>query len=82
MAEGILYKPVTDENLNEQLVTAAKDFLESNGDGDIKIIDSQIVYSNVSGYRYEVTFQANLLEEGILRITVDDNNAFKVTEES
>lgn len=80
MAEGLLYRPVEDAELDALLRTVSTEYLVANGDTDVKILGTQLCYSNISGYCYQTVFEANSNEQGMLKIVFDHNNKPQVTE--
>ena len=68
MGEGLIYKPVDNAALDAELRLLAENYLLANGDTDIKVLSTQIEYSNYRGYSYQVFFEANGCEEGLLNI--------------
>jgi hypothetical protein len=74
MGEGLVYKPVESAEIDAQLRLLAVEYLSANGDTDVEIVNTQIEYSNYKGYSYQVVFEANHSEQGMLEITFDNNN--------
>ncbi len=73
MSEGLVYRSVDNDGLDAELRSLAVNYLLANGDTDINIISTQIEYSNYRGYSYQVLFEANLSESGMLEIRYDDD---------
>lgn len=71
MSEGLIYRSVDNDGLDAELRLLAENYLLENGDTNIKIISTQIEYSNYRGYSYQVFFEANGCEEGLLNIRYD-----------
>jgi hypothetical protein len=77
MSEGFVFKPVTDAELIAELSSASVEYLIANGDVDVKLLDIQLSYSNMSGYSYQVEFEANNSEQGMLEIVFGDTIQIK-----
>ena len=58
MGEGFICKPVEPERAQE-LHDVATEWLTRNGDANIKIVETTLVYSNVQGYFYTVEFESD-----------------------
>lgn len=80
MSEGLVYRSVDNDGLDAELRLLAENYLLENGDTDIKIISTQIEYSNYRGYSYQVLFEANLSESGMLEIRYDDDEKPTINE--
>jgi hypothetical protein len=73
MGEGLIYRSVDNDDLDAELRSLAVNYLLANGDTDIKILSTQLEYSNYRGYSYQVIFENNGCEEGMLEIRYNDN---------
>lgn len=79
MAEGSVCRPIENQDLDIRVRKIASEWLSASSHNHFTITGTQIAYSNVQGYSYEIIFEIPE-GEGMLEIKFNATDEFTVKE--